>query len=239
VWEALRTELHSSGLEVITVCVFERDGMKNAKQVLDDMVRPSHVCLYDSEHILVAKLGMGVMSMWVWIDEDGMIVRAPEYVHIAPEPFRDRTEGESDGPVAAGFSLEPALAATISKYAERVAAQPLGFADQVRDWAANGAGSDYALSPDELLSSTPTWSLDESTAAAHSELGEHLSRGGYREAAEAHFREAYRLSPENFTYWNHSEFAGAPGRAERMRNEIRAMRQQRRAEQQDSAATDR
>jgi len=230
VWDALREELHSSGLEVITVNVFERDGMANAKQVLDDMVRPSHTTLYDGEHILVAKLGMEMLSMWVWIDEDGMIVRAPEFVHIAPEPSGSGAEPASADPSVSGSSLDPQLAATIVRFAEREAAQPLGFLDQVRDWVAKGADSVYALGPDEVVATAPTWSLDESTAAAHSELGEHLARAGHREAADAHFREAYQLSPANFTYWNHSEFAGAPGRAERMRGDIRALRQQRRAE---------
>jgi hypothetical protein len=39
-----------------------------------------------------------------------------------------------------------------------------------------------------------------SAAAAHFELGQHLWQAGGRDAALAHFNEAHRLQPENWTY---------------------------------------
>ena len=39
-----------------------------------------------------------------------------------------------------------------------------------------------------------------SDAAAHFELGQHLYRAGEIDGARAHFREAHRLDPANWTY---------------------------------------
>ncbi len=42
--------------------------------------------------------------------------------------------------------------------------------------------------------------MDESAAAAHFELGQHLLLAGHHDAARRHFAESHRLQPENWTY---------------------------------------
>jgi tetratricopeptide (TPR) repeat protein len=70
----------------------------------------------------------------------------------------------------------------------------------LRDWAAKGAESTWALEPYEVIERSTPRSADSARAAAHFELGEHLHRLGEVEAAQHHWREAHRLAPENWTY---------------------------------------
>jgi hypothetical protein len=74
------------------------------------------------------------------------------------------------------------------------------YVDAIRDWAQNGAASLHALSPAEVVARSQPRSLDESTAAAHFELADHLWRAGRRDLAITHFRESHRLQPGNWTY---------------------------------------
>ena len=76
----------------------------------------------------------------------------------------------------------------------------------LRDWAANGSKSRYALAPDEVVHRSRPRDTDGAAAAAHFELGQHLHRSGAHAAAIPHWREAHRLDPDNWTYrrnaWN-------------------------------------
>ena len=56
------------------------------------------------------------------------------------------------------------------------------------------------LSPDEVVERSRPRPPEVSEAAAHFELGQHLHRAGELDAARAHFREAHRLDPANWTY---------------------------------------
>src|SRR5687768_10797928 len=112
--------------------------MPSAKAVLD-RIRPSHPTLYDGDHVLEAYLGMSTVSMWIWVDEDGAIVRAPEFVHVAPA----EAEKEQPAPPPTQSSLAPELLASMSHYASRLAAQGISDLDAVRDWVKNGSDSVY------------------------------------------------------------------------------------------------
>ena len=76
----------------------------------------------------------------------------------------------------------------------------------LRDWAARGAESRFALAPDEVVRRSRPRPIEEATAAAHFELGQHLYRTGRCDDAVGQFRAAHRLQPDNWTYkrqaWN-------------------------------------
>ena len=52
------------------------------------------------------------------------------------------------------------------------------YADALRDWAANGAASEFALSADEVVARSQPRSAGMSEGAAHFELANHLWRTG-------------------------------------------------------------
>jgi hypothetical protein len=70
----------------------------------------------------------------------------------------------------------------------------------VRDWAANGSASRYALSEADVIERSRPRPPEFGLAAAHFELASHLHRAGYPRDAVAHFQEAHRLDPTNWSY---------------------------------------
>jgi hypothetical protein len=77
---------------------------------------------------------------------------------------------------------------------------PDAYVSALRDWATHGAGSRFALAPEQLSSRSPARSQERSRAAACFELGQHLQRTGHPDDAVPWFREAHRLAPDNWTY---------------------------------------
>ena len=75
-WQALRTELHPLGLEIVTVCL-EVSG-PDAGRPYVDAAQPEHPSLLDVGHRLDALFGVVNIPNGIWIDEDGMIVRPAE-----------------------------------------------------------------------------------------------------------------------------------------------------------------
>src|SRR5262249_54373890 len=84
--------------------------------------------------------------------------------------------------------------------ARKIRTDPGRYAAALRDWVEHGAGSRYALSPDEVIEQSQPRGADQATAAAHFELGQHLYRAGDEQAAVPPFRAAHRLQPDNWTY---------------------------------------
>jgi len=191
VWQALRAELHP-GLEVVTVAL-DTDGAEAAGSWID-AAEPEHPSLIDAEHRLDELLGVRNVPTGVWIDEDGMLVRPPETAHPGTSVLRDmlREHGiPQDAP--------PIMLETLRESA-KFTVEPERYGEALRDWAAKGAGSRYALSPDEVVERSRPRPMEHSAAAAHFELAQHLHRAGDDEGARAHFREAHRLDPANWTY---------------------------------------
>jgi hypothetical protein len=192
VWQALREELQPAGVEVVTVAL-DVGGVDAAGRWID-AAQPAHPSLIDVEHRLDELLGISNVPMAVWIDEDGMLVRPPEVAHPGTSVLRDML-AEHGIPERA-----PPLLLEILGETAKIRVRPERYAEALRDWAARGAQSRFALSPEEVVERSRPRPPEASAAAAHFELGEHLWRAGERDAARAHFREAHRLDDGNWTY---------------------------------------
>lgn len=187
-WQALRSELHSLGLEIVTVAL--DTGGADAVGPWIAAARPAHPSLIDRAHLLDELFGIVNVPSGVWIDEAGTIVRPPETAYPQRPEFLDR-------PVPADAA--PEVAAHI-RALHQLRVEPGRYLAALRDWVAHGAASRYALAPEEVVARSRPRPLAEATAAAHFALGQHLHRTGRAEAAVGHFRAAQRLHPDNWTY---------------------------------------
>ena len=139
---------------------------------------PAHPSLLDETHQMDAGFGVVNIPNVVWIDEDGVIVR----------------------PAEPGWPTAPPAAASgrlgfLSGGQDRAA-----YADALRNWVANGSASPYYLTPSQVVERSHPRPIEVSQAAAEFELANHLWRAGQRDLALAHFNNAHRLQPENWTY---------------------------------------
>jgi len=186
VWQALRTELHPN-LEIVTVALDARGA--TAARPWIEQARPTHPSLIDETHRL-ASLGVVNVPTGIWIDEAGVIVRPPETAYPRRPAFKDR-EVPADATPLERERIE--LTRALNVEAERYVAA-------LRDWAAHGRASRYALSPDEVVRRSRPRRVEEGTAAAHFALGQQLNATGEPALATEHFKAAQRLHPRSWTY---------------------------------------
>jgi tetratricopeptide (TPR) repeat protein len=144
--------------------------------------KPEYTALIDDKQIVTQKYNMVNVPTAVWINEQGRIVRSNE-VAFVDDRFKSFT----------GMDAAPYLAA-------------------IRDWAANGAKSVYALNETELKDRLKPQSDERARADAEFALGEYLYKQGKGADAIPHFKEAQRLAPDN---WNYKRQAWALSDAER------------------------
>ncbi len=187
-WQELRRELYPKGLEIVTVAL-DTGGAEAARPWIE-RAKPEHPSLIDRAHVVDELFGIVNVPSGVWIDEAGLIVRPPETAYPQRPAFLDR-------PVPADAA--PEVAARIAEV-KKLRVEADKYLAALRDWVERGAASRYALSPEEVLRRSRPRPLEEATAAAHFELGQHLHRAGHPEAAARHFRDAHRLQPDNWTY---------------------------------------
>ena len=193
-WQALHAELESQGLTVVTVAL---DTDVEAARPFDETANPTHPSLVDPALSLVDRFGITNVPFGVWIDESGTIVR-PAEVAFAPRP--PRTDARRGGtPDRVPTSLPPEQQRVISEMTKAVHDTDR-YVGAVRDWVANGADSRFVLTPDQVIVRSRERSPDAAMAAAEYELGQHLHRKGHKLDAVAHFQEAHRLDPENWSY---------------------------------------
>lgn len=144
--------------------------------------RPEYTALVDEQQVVTRKYGMVNVPTAVWIDEHGRIVR-PNEVAFIDDRFKSFTNMDS-----------------------------APYIDAVRDWAANGAKSVYALSETDVKARLKPHSDDRARADAEFALAEYLYKQGKGADAIPHFKEAQRLDPDN---WNYKRQAWALSDAER------------------------
>jgi tetratricopeptide (TPR) repeat protein len=144
--------------------------------------KPEFTALVDDQQIVTQKYHMVNVPTAVWIDERGHIVR-PNEVAFIDDRFKSFT----------GMDSAP-------------------YIDAIRDWAAKGAKSIYALSEDAIKARLKPVNDDRLKADAEFALGEHLFKQGKGVDAIPHFKEAQRLDPDN---WNYKRQAWALSDADR------------------------
>ena len=162
----------------------------------------THSSLLDPTHQLDALFGVVNIPNVVWIDEAGIIVRPAEpgwppgdgYPDWLRE-YLDERDVEREAKAAELDKTDPEMAARVRGGQDRDS-----YPDAIRDWAANGADSKFVMTPDQVIAGSQGRGPDESLGAAHFELANHLWRAGDSDGAFAHFREAHRLQPDNWTY---------------------------------------
>ena len=173
----MREELHPAGFEVVDVCL-EMGGAEIARPYVAE-AKSTHPSLIDTAHLMDARFGVTNIPRVMWVDETGAIVRPPE---PATPP----------GVGATAESIVKMLGD--SERRER-------YVDRLRDWVANGAGSKYSLSPEEVIARSQPRPPEVSMAAAHFEMAQHIWRQeGLSERALLHFNAAHELEPSNITY---------------------------------------
>ena len=204
----MHAELSPKGVTIVTVCL-DTEGAEGARPAIA-AANPTHPSLVDATHKLGELFGVVNIPNTVWIDEQGMIVRP---VEAAWPAARDSS--------AKAMANNPDLPERFKNFAKNLAAMAPqreqsaeAYLVALRDWAEKGAASEYALSPDEVIRRSQPRNLHQATAAAHFELAQHLHRAGNPADSVAHFREAHRLQPDNWTYkrqaWELASRIGGP-----------------------------
>ncbi len=155
-----------------------------------DHAKATHPSLIDEAHLLDELLGVVNVPTGIWIDEGGMLVRPPEPAF----PWRPRPLSEEL------FAQLPSVTQEQLREAQKMKIDPERYVAALRDWVDKGSESQYALSPAQVVDRSRPRDASESEAAASFELGQHLHRTGHPDAAVRWFREAHRLSPDNWTY---------------------------------------
>jgi hypothetical protein len=187
----LHEEVAPAGVEIVTVAL---DTDVEAARPFHDAAPATHPSLVDAAHELVAHFGMTNAPFAIWIDESGTIVR-PAEVAFAPRPPGDERRDQSS------FVAQlPERQRTIIEGMTANIGDTDRYAVAVRDWANHGADSPYVLSETEVIARSRPRPMEFGLAAAHFELAQDLHRRGYARDAVAHFAEAHRLDPTNWSY---------------------------------------
>ena len=187
-WQALYQELGPKGLEIVTVAL-DTGGMEAIRPYVD-AARPTHPTLIDQAHVVDELFGIVNVPSGVWIDEGGIIVRPPETAYPARPTYQDR----EIPPNASAREVAQIMAV------RKLRTEAEKYVSAVRDWVEYGSESRFVLAPEEVLRRSRPRPKEEAEAAAHFELGQHLHRLGLQQQAINHFREGYRLQPDNWTY---------------------------------------
>jgi hypothetical protein len=190
VWQALREELHPQGIEIVTVAL--DTGGADAARPFIEAAQAQHPSLIDRAHLCDDLLGIVNVPSSVWIDEHGTIVRPAEPAWPGSTPVLDMLPDLT-------AELPPERKGVIDEI-RKFNIEPEVTVRMLRDWAERGADSEYVLSPDEVVARSRPRGVDEATAAARFELGQHLHLNGQHDAAVEHWLEAHRLEPQNWTY---------------------------------------
>jgi hypothetical protein len=186
----LHEELAPAGVEIVTVAL---DTDIEAARPFHEAAHPTHPSLVDPGHLTVALFGMTNVPFAIWIDEDGNIVRPAEVAFAAREP-------QESADLSSFLAQLPERQRRIVEQMTANVSDRERYTAAVRDWAANGSTSRYVLGEAEVIERSRPRPPEFGLAAAHFELAEHLHRAGFPRDAVAHFQEAHRLDPTNWSY---------------------------------------
>ncbi len=183
----MHSELSPLGTDVVTIAL---DSDPELAYPWMDAAASTHVALIDRGHVTGSLLGFVNVPLAIWVDANGNIVRPAEAANVTPNSLK-------------GKPLPEGLPPRINGRLELVQQFPDTSKDYlaaIRDWAAKGSTSAYALSADEVLARSQPVSANAARAGACFELGQHLLTIGGLDAAEQWWREAHKLDPTNWAY---------------------------------------
>ena len=195
-WQAIHAELESRGLVVISVAL-DSGGARTTTQWIR-AASPTYPCLIDERHVVAELYGMVNVPNAVWIDEDGRIVRPAENAG-ASDSFRRHLDRTTKQMSAEGLAERERLRSA--------------YFDALRDWAAKGAASAFAMAPDEARRHLPTITEEHVQAATSFRLGHFLHTTGHTQDALPYLAEARRLHPESWSYRRQTWELEEPGKA--------------------------
>ena len=125
-WQALRTELHPLGVEIVTVGI-DAAGPEACRPFIE-AAQPEHPSLVDTTHRMAELFGVINIPNGVWIDEEGMIVRPAEPASPHP-PSAERPYRPVEG--------LPEHMNEVLDEASRIKVDGR-YVDMLRDWARAG-----------------------------------------------------------------------------------------------------
>jgi hypothetical protein len=168
-----------------------------------EAARATHPSLVDPAHKLVERFGFTNIPFGLWIDEQGIIVRPSDMAFGPPReisgPDGEARSQQAEEIRAAEERMTPEQRDTLRKLTATID-RTGRYVDAVRDWAANGTSSQYALTPEEVVERSRPRPMEFAMASAEFELAQYLHRAGFGVDAVAHFKEAHRLDPTNWSY---------------------------------------
>lgn len=141
---------------------------------------PTFITLIDQHHVLSSLYNMVNVPQAVWIDENGRIVRPTE------------TGGSLD--ILREF--DPELGAFKPEATERAQAVKSAYVAAVKDWAENGADSQFLFESDQARLHVPQTTDDEMLAHTKFRLGQYLVADAREQEAEQLFAQARQLHPD-------------------------------------------
>ena len=187
----MHLELSPLGLDVVTVAL---DTDVEAARPFHDAANATHPSLVDPALQLVGLFGMTNAPFGVWIDESGTIVRPAE---VAFAPRQPSQSGQDTDAIIA--QLPPEQRSIVEAMTVNMRDTDR-YAAALRDWAAKGSESAFALSPNEVIERSRPRPEEFGLAAAHFDIAQQLHRTGHQLDAVPHFQEAHRLDPTNWSY---------------------------------------
>ncbi len=194
----MRNELNPLGVEIVTVSL-DMTGGEGSRSYIE-AANPQHPSLIDPTHTMDAVFGVVNIPNVIWIDELGVIVRPPEPGWPEGQPAMPKNLIESIPKTVPAPNAPPRPANVDPRANFGVGQDRATYHEAIRDWAANGAASPYAMTPEEVVASSQPRPKSKSEGAAHFALALHLWHLGQRDLAVAHFNECNRLVPDNWTY---------------------------------------
>ena len=195
-WQALYDELREKGVIVISVALDSGGPAKTAQWI--QAAKATYPCLIDERHVTAELYGVVNVSSAVWIDESGRIVRPAETAGTS-DAFRTQLDRTTKQMSAQGLAER-----------ERVRG---AYLHALRDWAATGSASVYALGEDAARQRLPLPADEHAQAAANFRVGQYLHARGHAQAAAPYLAAARRLHPESWSYRRQTWEMEEPGKA--------------------------
>jgi AhpC/TSA family len=196
VWQALYDELRERSFVVISVALDSGGAAKTAQWI--QAAKATHPSLIDERHVTAELYGVVNVPEAVWIDESGRIVRPAETAGSS-DAFRTQLDRATKQMSAAGLAER-----------ERVRG---AYLHALRDWAAAGPASAYALPDDAARRCLPRQTDAHAGAAANFRIGQYLHARGHAQAAAPYLKEARRLHPESWSLRRQTWELEEPGKA--------------------------